>query len=281
VNKPMTEAERRSKAVKARRAPRAPQDPAIERRKIEERTTEQWIDEGSVRREATSAARRAAGDAPPVKRRVPKPLDPEVAAELNEALGPQRGARLTERLAQASEALDRERYQEARRIAGAIAKEAPGVAAAHELLGLANYRLGLYKQAVAALETAQDLHPNPALLPVIADCQRAQGRWAAVDRVWTEIKAASPSHDVMAEGRMVAAGALADQGDLRGALALMEPATKRPKAVRDFHLRQWYVLADLYDRMGDPISARRWFSTVAEFDDEFADVRDRLRSLGR
>jgi hypothetical protein len=56
---------------------------------------------------------------------------------------------------------------------------------------------------------------------------------------------------------------------------------KRPKAVRDFHLRQWYVLADLYDRMGDPINARRWFSAVAEHDDEFADVRDRLRSLGR
>jgi len=86
---------------------------------------------------------------------------------------------------------------------------------------------------------------------------------------------------VMAEGRMVAAGALADQDDLCGALALMEPATKRPKAVRDFHLRQWYVLADLYDRMGDPISARRWFSAITEFDDEFADVRDRLRSLGR
>jgi tetratricopeptide (TPR) repeat protein len=278
----MTEAERRSKAVKARRAPRTPQDPDIERRKIESRTTEQWIDEGSVRREATNAARRAAGEAPqPPKRRPPKPLDPEVAAELTAALGAQRGARLTERLAQASEALDRERFQEARRIATAIAKEAPSVAAAHELVGLASYRLGLYKQAVSALETAQDLHPDPALLPVIADCQRAQGRWAAVDRVWSEIKAASPSHDVMAEGRMVAAGALADQDDLRGALSVMEPATKRPKAVREFHLRQWYVLADLYDRTGDPISARRWFSTILEFDDEFADVHDRLRSLGR
>ena len=72
-----------------------------------------------------------------------------------------------------------------------------------------------------------------------------------------------------------------DQDDLRGALALMEPATKRPKAVRDFHLRQWYVLADLYDRTGDPISARRWFATILEFDDEFGDARDRLRSLGR
>jgi tetratricopeptide (TPR) repeat protein len=278
----MTEAERRSKAVKERRAPRAPQDPEVERRKIESRTTEQWIDEGSVRREATDAARRAsASDAPASKRRPPKPLDPEVAAELTDALGSQRGARLTERLAQASEALDRERFQEARRIATAIAKEAPSVAAAHELVGLASYRLGKYKQAVAALQAAQDLHANPALLPVIADCQRAQGRWVAVDAVWGEIKDASPSHDIMAEGRMVAAGALADQDELRAALAVMEPATKRPKAVRDFHLRQWYVLADLYDRLGDPISARRWFTTILEFDDDFADVRDRLRSLGR
>jgi len=278
----MTEAERRSKAVKERRAPRAPQDPDLERRKIEERTTEQWIDEGSVRREASDAARRAgAGGAEPQQRRVPKPLDPEVAAELSAALGSQRGARLTERLAQASEALDRERFQEARRIATAIAKEAPSVAAAHELVGLASYRLGLYKQAVSALEVAQELHSNPALLPVIADCQRAQRRWAAVDRVWGEIKAASPSHDVMAEGRMVAAGALADQGELRAALAVMEPALKRPKAVREFHLRQWYVLADLYDQTGDPISAKRWFSAILEFDDEFGDVRDRLRSLGR
>lgn len=280
--KPLTEAERRSAEVKARRAPRTPRDPQLERQRIEERTTEQWIDEGSVRREASEAARRArSAESGAASRRAPKPLDPEVEAELSSALGAQRGARLSERLAQASEALDRERYQEARRIASAIAKEAPSVSAAHELLGLANYRLGKFKQAASTLEVAQDLHANPALLPVIADCYRAQARWAAVDRVWMEIKEASPSHDVMAEGRMVAAGVLADQGDLRAALDLMEPARKRPKAVRDFHLRQWYVLGDLSDRVGDPISARRWFSTIGEFDDDFADVDARLRSLGR
>jgi tetratricopeptide (TPR) repeat protein len=267
--------------VKARRLPREPVDPDLERQRIEGRTTEQWIDEGSVRRAATGASKRAAQPESAPPRRAPKPLDPEVAAELVGALGAQRGARLSERLAQASEALDRERFQEARRIASSIAKEAPTVAAAHEIAGLANYRMGLYKQAVAALQQAQDLHSNPALLPVIADCQRAQGRWAAVDLVWQEIKASSPSQDVMAEGRIVAAGALADQGDLRGALELMEPATKRPKVVRDYNLRQWYVIADLYDRVGDPISARRWFGAVAEHDGEFADVTARLRALGR
>ena len=151
--RPQTEAERRSLEVKSRRLPREPRDPDLERQRIEERTTEQWIDEGSVRRAATGATRRAASsateDAPP--RRAPKPLDPEVSAELVEALGQQRGARLSERLAQASEALDRERFQESRRIATAIAKEAPGVSAAHEIVGLSCYRLGMYKNPLFAV----------------------------------------------------------------------------------------------------------------------------------
>ena len=73
--------------------PREPRDPELERQRIEERTTEQWIDEGSVRRAATrrdpdEPRARPAPSAP--RRRAPKPLDPEVSAELVEALGPQR-----------------------------------------------------------------------------------------------------------------------------------------------------------------------------------------------
>ena len=266
-----------------RRAPRTPRDPDLERQKIADRTLETWIDDGSVRDEARHAANRASAVTPesPPQRRPPTPLDPEVTAELADAVGKQRGARLAERLAQASEALDRERYQEARRLAGAIVKEAPDVAAAHEVHGLASYRLGLFKPAVRSLEAGFDLRPDPYVMPVIADCYRALGRWKSVDRVWREIREMSPSQEVLAEGRIVAAGALADQGDLRGALAVMEPATKRPKVVRDHHLRQYYVLGDLYDRVGDPIAARRWFGAVAEVDPAFADVDQRLRTLGR
>ncbi len=266
-----------------RRAARTPRDPELERQKIESRTLETWIDDGSVRDEARDATKRAGGSVAgaPRPKRAPKPLDPEITDELTDALGKQRGARLAERLAQASEALDRERFQEARRIASTIAKEAPDVAAAHEVAGLASYRLGLYKPAVRSLEMAFDLRSDPAILPVIADCYRALGRWSSVERVWREIRELSPSHEVLAEGRIVAAGALADQGDLRGAIEVMQPATKRAKTVRDHHLRQYYVLADLYDRVGDPIAARRWFTTVAELDPEFADVEHRLRTLGR
>ena len=61
----------------------------------------------------------------------------------------------------------------------------------------------------------------------------------------------------------------------------MGKAAAVPKKVRDHHLRQWYVIGDLSDRSGDVIAARKWFGLVAEHDADFADVQDRLRSLGR
>jgi hypothetical protein len=116
--------------VKRRRGPKPEPDREAdkerERVKIEARTTEEWIDEGSVRDLGRGAAARASAE--PSARREVGELDPEIAAQLSDALGAQRGARLAERLAQASEALDRERFDEAKRIAIAIAKEAPTIA---------------------------------------------------------------------------------------------------------------------------------------------------------
>ena len=116
---------------------------------------------------------------------------------------------------------------------------------------------------------------------MLADCYRAMRRYHDVDVLWRELRDASPEPALMAEGRIVAAGALADQGDLAGALKVMQKATEVPKKPKEYHLRQWYVLADLYDRSGDVIKARRYFSLVAEVDREFADVVDRMRTLGR
>lgn len=274
---PRTEAEKRAAEVRATRPPRAPRDPAAERQKIESRELEQWVDEGSIRAEAEAATRRAA----PPRQRAERSLDPELIAEIQASTDPKRAARLAERLTAASSALDRERYEEARRMAASLVRELPAVAAVHEVAGLAAYRTGRWRQAVASLELAQELRPDPALLPVIADSYRAMRRWNEVDRVWAQVRAASPPHEVMAEARIVAAGALADRGELREAIALLSAATKPPKRVRDHHLRQWYVLADLYDRAGDPVAAARWFGEVARRDPGYADVRDRLRALGR
>jgi tetratricopeptide (TPR) repeat protein len=268
--------------VRKSRGPRPPRDPEAERLAIESRTREEWIDEGALRAEAAGAAGRAQALTRPTPQRRARSVDADTAAEIRASAKDRRhAARAVERLAQAQQALERERFDEARRIASPLLREFPDVASVHQVVGLAAYRAGRWKQAVAELEAAQSRRPAVELMPVLADAYRALGRWREVERIWHEVRAISPTQDVLAEARIVAAGAEADRGDLHAALRTMARAKQVPKRVRDHHLRQWYVLGDLYDRAGDPLEAARWFELVARHDREFVDVGDRLRSLGR
>jgi tetratricopeptide (TPR) repeat protein len=268
--------------VRRTRGPRPPRDPDAERIAIESRTREEWIDEGALRAEAAGAAGRAqAPDRPPSSRRA-RGVDADTAAEIRASARDRRhAARAVERLGQAQQALERERFDEARRLATPLAREFPEVAGVRQVVGLAAYRSGRWKQAVTELEAARSRRPSVELMPVLADAYRALGRWRDVDRIWNEVREISPAQDVLAEARIVAAGAEADRGDLHAALRTMARAKQVPKRVRDHHLRQWYVLGDLYDRAGDPIEAAKWFGLVARHDPEFVDVGDRLRALGR
>jgi len=192
-----------------------------------------------------------------------------------------RAPRYRERLVSAAEAMERGRYDDARRMVQPVLRDLPAVALAHEIAGQCLYHTGQWRKAAGELELARELDGSVRHHPMLADAYRALRRYDAVARLWDELKAASPDPAVMAEGRIVAAGALADQGDLAGALAVMSRAAVVPKKVREHHLRQWYVLGDLHDRSGDVVEARRWFGLVAAHDAEFADVRQRLGALGR
>ena len=55
----------------------------------------------------------------------------------------------------------------------------------------------------------------------------------------------------MAEGRIVYAGALADQGRMPDALAALRKRAAPVKNPSDHHLRLWYALADLEERAGN------------------------------
>lgn len=270
--------------MRARREPREPRDPEAERQRIESREIEEWIDEGEasdLRDEAADAAARAGRPARSRPRTHP-PLDPEVAAQISAQAADRRVAeRMISRLGQAQDALDHDRLDEARRVIMPIVKAVPGVAAVHEVSGLIGYRLGRFRDAVRDLEAAAALKPNIDLLPVLADSYRALRRWTEVDRVWLAIREASPAQGILAEGRIVAASSLADRGDLAGAISTMGSVPTSPKRVRDHHLRLWYVLGDLHDRAGNTLEATRWFERVSQHDNDFVDVSQRLRSLGR
>ena len=143
------------------------------------------------------------------------------------------------------------------------------------------YRAGQWKRALTELEIAVRLNPewifNHA---VIADCHRALGNHQMVEKYWRELADASPHPELVAEGRIVMAGSLADRGLLQEGLDLLSKAAGDLKRPSEYHLRQWFVIADLYDRQGNIIKARQFFERIAAFDPQFVDVAERLATLG-
>jgi tetratricopeptide (TPR) repeat protein len=155
----------------------------------------------------------------------------------------------------------------------------PDAPSVRELLGLTQYRLGNYRAAAKELEAFVELSGSVEQHPVLMDCYRAQHRWVRVDQFWRELAEASPSAELVTEGRIVEAGALADQGRVADAIELLSRKAQSVKRPREHHLRLWYALADLEDRAGDHARARALFERIAAHDPGFADVASRRRSL--
>jgi tetratricopeptide (TPR) repeat protein len=243
----------------------------------EEWAPEVWIEEPEVedQRGPHEAAAPGTTRTPRSRRRVPV----EVVEELTHEAGARRSEKLADRLAEATRAYERERYDDARRILRPLQDQAPSSAAVQELLGLTEYRRGRWRNAVKHLEAFRSLSGSVEQHPVLADSYRALRRHRNVDELWDELRAASPSAELVTEGRIVTAGSMADRGDIPGAIKLLEKGRTDRKHPKEHHLRQWYALADLYERAGDLPRARELFGRVAAVDPDAFDVRDRLRTL--
>lgn len=237
---------------------------------------EVWIDEGVVRGEASRAVGRGRSS-----RGVAAPGDEELTPDpsLRKAVATKTAERMEAKLKDASRAFRRDRFEEARKILRPLAEAAPTAESVRELLGLTYYRLGRWKLAVAELESFRNLNGSTEQHPVLADCYRALGRHAKVTELWEELRTASPSAALVAEGRIVYAGSLADQGRLDDAIAVLSASKPPAKHPQDHHLRVTYALADLHERAGDVPKARQLFGIVAGADPELGDVEARLRAL--
>ena len=212
-------------------------------------------------------------------------LPPEIATDIRKAAATATTLHregLVKRAESAYRAYERGRYQDALRAIKPVADEAPGVAAVRELAGLAAYRSGRWRDAARHLQAFGVLGDSAEHLPVLMDCQRALRKPKKVADLWAELRQSSPDPDVLAEGRIVAAASLAETGDLKGAIAMLATAgaTKSLRNPSDRHVRQWYLLADLYERAGDVPRAREYFERILRADPEAYDVADRLRGLG-
>jgi tetratricopeptide (TPR) repeat protein len=240
---------------------------------------EEWRDDGPVDRPGQEYRR-------PLRRASAErfELPPEVAAELQAAVGRSRAAKAANLLSAAARAYAADRYAEALRMTKFLVTSVPDSVSARELHGLVCYRLGRFREAVRHLDKARELSGgDPSQLPVVMDCHRALGHHRRVAGLWEELRIASPEADVLAEGRLVLAADLADRGEVEQAIDLLVAAgagrSLRHPAER--HVRQWYLLADLSERSGNLPRARELFSRVVDADPELADAAARLAALGR
>jgi len=220
-------------------------------------------------------------------------LPPEVLEELAATIRRDHGrkapsasddvVRLAKKLGAAAAAYDKDRYLDASRLARSVLAEAPESVAARELCGLSAYRLGRFAEALRYLMPLWVERGDPAQLPVMMDCERALGHYERVEALFSDLRRSSPPAELLVEGRLVYAGSLAERGMAREALKLLldAGAGRRLRHPAERHVRQWYVLADLYDRLGEPTRAREVFGWVAAVDSEMADVVERLAELGR
>jgi tetratricopeptide (TPR) repeat protein len=194
-------------------------------------------------------------------------------------LGGRRAPFLLERLRDAADAFANDRDREALTLLRPVRDAVPDAPSVRELCGLAQYRLGNYRAAAKELEAFVALTDSVEQHPVLMDCYRAQRRWRKVDALWTELSTASPSAELVTEGRIVAAGALADRGQVEEAIELLSRKADDVKRAKPHHLRLWYSLADLEERAGHLSAARALFDRIRAHDPEFADVRARRRHL--
>lgn len=204
----------------------------------------------------------------------------DLDVSLTRVLGARAAGKARADLDAAARAYEHDRFTESLRLTARLSKLAPEVPEVRELHGLSLYRMGRWPAAITELEAFRELAGSAEQNAVLADCYRALRRWSDVDELWEELRDSSPNPVAVTEGRIVAAGALADRGDLAGGLALLEKGWRIPGRPLVHHLRRAYAMADLYERSGQPVRARELFAWVRSIDSEFADVVDRIRQLG-
>jgi tetratricopeptide (TPR) repeat protein len=231
----------------------------------------------TVRDETPRKTRRSQPSAPTRRRRKRGPSD--VQDEMGRLAG-RNANRALGTLMAAADAFAHDRERETLRILRPLREQLPDSPSVRELTGLAQYRIGNYAAAAKELEAYAELSDAVDQNPVLMDCYRAQRRWRKVEELWAELASVSPNAELVTEGRIVYAGALADQGRLPEALALLRKRVERVKAPREYHLRLFYALADLEERAGNLARARELFHQVRRADPAFADVAERLAALG-
>ena len=158
---------------------------------------------------------------------------------------------------------------------------APRSGAVREVLGLALYRSGRFREALQELQAYRRMTGRVDQNHLIADCYRAVGApEKSVEPAREALEGKIPD-EARAEAAIVAASALADLGRHTEALTLIRSFRTKPQAARPFDLRVWYVTGDILEAAGRRADAAEEFRRILRHDAGAFDAAERLAALSQ
>lgn len=171
--------------------------------------------------------------------------------------------------------------QLALRHAQAAKNRAGRVAVARETNGIAAYRAGEWKEALAELRAARRMSGGPGLLAVMADCERGLGRPEKA----VELGRSEEARQLDAEGKVelaiVVAGARLDMGQADSAVVTLQRLEPSLDSTGPIVARLAYAYGDALAAADRIDEAKTWFAHADKIDeDELLDAAQRLQELG-
>ncbi|HXY73092.1 MAG TPA: tetratricopeptide repeat protein [Actinomycetota bacterium] len=197
-----------------------------------------------------------------------------------------RGAAPRAKQAAAVECFERARelLQKGRDGAAAQAAEeakrlAPRSISVREVLGVALYRAGRYRDALRELQAYRRISGRLDENHLIADSYRGLGMPEKAVPVAREAVGGKLPDETRAEAAIVGAAALADLGRFEEALSLLHRFPSRRNVGHPWELRLWYVTGDVLERAGRPADAAEEFRRIVRYDADAFDAAERLAAL--
>jgi len=156
---------------------------------------------------------------------------------------------------------------------------APRSGAVRELLGIALYRAGRFRDALRELQAYRRMTGRADQNHLIADAHRALGQHArAVEEARATLRTRLPD-EVRAEAVIVGAEALADLGRFDEAIGFIRSYPLRERVAHPSDLRVWYAAGDVLERAGRRGEAADEFRRVVRHDSAAFDAAERLAAL--
>lgn len=208
----------------------------------------------------------------------PEDLDPLVLQDLK-VLSKENADAVAKHMIMAATWMDDD-PQLALRHARAAKDRAGRVSVARELCGIAAYRAGEWKEALAELRAARRMSGGPGMIAVMADCERGLGRPEKAIELSRSPEAQNLDRETGIELAIVVAGARIDMDQPESAVVTIQRA--RPdKAERGVSAcRLAYAYGNALAEAGRKEEAIEWFKHSVSIDEaDWTDAKDRLQEL--